>query len=110
MAARGRTTSSPTSRAGSSALIAELMGIPRADGERLYELTEIMHTTDEALAPRRRSAAIAEMLGYAQSVAEHKRTNPGNDIASARAGRGRRRSPDRRRAPVVLPPAGERRR
>src|SRR3954452_12299167 len=33
-----------------SGLIAELMGIPRADGERLYELTEIMHTTDAAVA------------------------------------------------------------
>src|SRR5207344_70434 len=30
-----------------SALIAELLGIPREDGERLYELTEIMHTTDD---------------------------------------------------------------
>ena len=34
-----------------SGLIAELMGIPRADGERLYELTEIMHTTDDTVAP-----------------------------------------------------------
>ena len=67
-----------------SALIAELMGIPRADGERLYELTEIMHTTDDAVAPpEKKGAAIMEMLMYAQSVAELKRTNPGDDIASA---------------------------
>jgi cytochrome P450 len=66
-----------------SGLIAELMGIPRADGERLYELTEIMHTTDNAVHPPEvRLAASAEMLGYAQSVAEHKRANPGDDIAS----------------------------
>ena len=67
-----------------SALIAELMGIPRADGERLYELTEIMHTTDDAVAPpEKKASAILEMLSYAQSVAEHKRANPGDDIASA---------------------------
>ena len=67
-----------------SALIAELMGIPRADGERLYELTEIMHTTDDAVAPPEKKAmAIAEMLGYAQQVAERKRADPGDDIASA---------------------------
>jgi cytochrome P450 len=66
-----------------SGLIAELMGIPRADGERLYELTEIMHTTDPAVAPPEKKAmAIGEMLGYAQSVAEAKRARPGDDIAS----------------------------
>jgi cytochrome P450 len=67
-----------------SGLIAELMGIPRADGERLYELTEIMHTTDLAVAPpERKMAAIGEMLGYAASVAQAKRANPSDDIASA---------------------------
>jgi cytochrome P450 len=67
-----------------SALIAELMGIPRADGERLYELTEIMHTTDDAIAPpEKKGLAIMEMLTYAQSVAESKRVTPGDDIASA---------------------------
>jgi cytochrome P450 len=67
-----------------SGLIAELMGIPRADGERLYELTEIMHTTDDAIAsPERKGAAIFEMLDYAQQVADAKRANPGDDIASA---------------------------
>ncbi len=66
-----------------SGLIAELMGIPHADGERLYELTEIMHTTDPAVAPPEvKMAAIGEMLAYAQSVAESKRTNPADDIAS----------------------------
>lgn len=66
-----------------SGLISELMGIPREDGERLYELTEIMHTTDDAVAPPDvKMAAIAEMLGYAASVAERKRREPGDDIAS----------------------------
>jgi cytochrome P450 len=67
-----------------SGLIAELMGIPRSDGERLYELTELMHTTDTAVASvERRNAASAEMLGYAAGVAREKRASPGNDIASA---------------------------
>ncbi|MEO5902134.1 MAG: cytochrome P450 [Ilumatobacteraceae bacterium] len=66
-----------------SGLIAELMGMPRSDGERLYELTEIMHTTDDAVAPPEvKGAAIAEMLGYAQTIADEKRRNPGEDIAS----------------------------
>lgn len=66
-----------------SSLIAELMGIPRSDGERLYELTEIMHTTDDAVhSPEARLAAVGEMLGYAHGVAQSKRAQPGDDIAS----------------------------
>jgi cytochrome P450 len=67
-----------------SALIAELMGIPRADGERLYALTELMHTTDDAVAsPEQRALAVFEMLSYAQQVTDQKRSRPGDDIASA---------------------------
>ncbi len=67
-----------------SGLIAELMGIPRADGERLYELTELMHTTDDAVAsPEQRQAATVEMLTYAGETAARKRVEPGDDIASA---------------------------
>jgi cytochrome P450 len=67
-----------------SGLIAELMGIPRADGERLYELTELMHTTDDAVASvEERQAATFEMLTYAGEVAARKRVEPGDDIASA---------------------------
>ncbi len=66
-----------------SGLIAELMGIPRADGERLYELTELMHTTDDAVAtPEERQAAAFEMLAYAADVAARKRVEPGDDIAT----------------------------
>jgi cytochrome P450 len=66
-----------------SGLIAELMGISRADGERLYELTEIMHTTDEAVhSADDRMQAVAEMLGYAAAVVDEKRRAPGDDIAS----------------------------
>jgi cytochrome P450 len=67
-----------------SALIAELMGISRADGERLYELTELMHTTDDDVASRdRRLKAVVEMLSFGADVANAKRANPGEDIASA---------------------------
>ncbi len=67
-----------------SGLIAELMGIPREDGERLYELTEIMHTTDDTVhSQEERMQAVFEMLMYANGVVEQKRRSPGDDIASA---------------------------
>ena len=60
------------------------MGIARADGERLYELTEIMHTTDDAVAPPevklagdRRDARRTPPRSPAR-----KRAEPGDDIAS----------------------------
>jgi len=66
-----------------SGLIAELMGMPREDGERLYNLTEIMHTNDDAVAPAEvKMAAIGEMLMYGQSVADKKRNTPGDDLAT----------------------------
>lgn len=66
-----------------SGLIAELMGVPRADGERLYQLTEIMHTTDpDAVTPEQQVGAITEMLAYAASVARDKLQHPADDIAS----------------------------
>jgi cytochrome P450 len=67
-----------------SGLIAELMGIPRADGERLYQLTEVMHTTDPAVATlARQTEALIEMLTYADGVAQAKRTRPAEDIATS---------------------------
>ena len=66
-----------------SGLIAELMGMPRVDGERLYDLTEIMHTNDDAIAPPEiKMNAVGEMLGYAQSVADLKRQSPADDLAT----------------------------
>ena len=66
-----------------SGLIAELMGMPRVDGERLYDLTEIMHTNDDAIAPPEiKMNAVGEMLSYAQSVADLKRQSPGDDLAT----------------------------
>jgi len=66
-----------------SGVIAEMLGIPRTEGERLYELTEIQHTTDDSVAsPEMRNNARVEMIDYAKSVADQKRTNPGNDITT----------------------------
>jgi cytochrome P450 len=66
-----------------SGLIAELMGIPRSDGERLYELTELMHSTDRSAVPlERQQAAVSEMLAYAEGVARTKRKDPADDIAT----------------------------
>jgi cytochrome P450 len=62
-----------------SLLIAELMGIPPADGRRLYELTERMHQTG---ARADAQAAVVEMLGYSAAVRGAKRAAPGDDIAS----------------------------
>ena len=119
--ARSSTTSSSAASATSShdisgrlpsGLIAELMGIPRADGERLYELTELMHTTDDAVAsPEQRQAATFEMLALRRRDGRPQAGRAGRrHRLAAGAGRGRRRAAHRRRAAVVLPAARQRRR
>jgi cytochrome P450 len=62
-----------------SALIAELMGIPIADGRKLYDLTERMHTAGD---PAGAGAAVAEMMSYAAGIRGRKRAEPAEDIAS----------------------------
>ncbi|MGA1163547.1 MAG: cytochrome P450, partial [Ilumatobacteraceae bacterium] len=42
-----------------------------------------MHTNDDTVAPpEMKMAAIGEMLGYAQSIADFKRSNPSDDLAT----------------------------
>ncbi len=65
-----------------SYVIADLMGIPLEDGRRLYELTEKMHASEEAVTQDQRNIASMEMLNYAMGVAEHKRKHPGSDLAT----------------------------
>ena len=65
-----------------SLVIADVMGIPRPDARRLYELTEIMHSAPGAVADDVRAGASVEMLGYAAGVFADKRTNPGDDLAT----------------------------
>jgi cytochrome P450 len=67
-----------------SYVIAELVGIPLADGRRLYALTERMHTatpTPEGLADGQ--GAFSDMMAYATALREAKATRPGADLASA---------------------------
>lgn len=62
-----------------SCLIAELVGIPLDDGRKLYELTEVMHSADNAPAA---ASAVAEMFAYSAGVRAAKRARPGQDLAS----------------------------
>jgi len=65
-----------------SFVIAELMGLPLADGRELYKLTEIIHTAPEALPPGAGGAAVAKMFEYGSGVIAEKRARPGEDLAS----------------------------
>jgi cytochrome P450 len=66
-----------------SRTIASLMGIGGDDGVRLYELTEIMHTTDDSrYSPDVRRNASFEMLQFAHAVRAHKLVHPGDDLAT----------------------------
>jgi len=65
-----------------SFVIAELMGLPRDDGRELYKLTEIIHTSPEALPPGAGAEAVMKMFQYARGVIDQKRARPGSDLAS----------------------------
>jgi len=65
-----------------SYVIAELMGLPIDDGRELYKLTEIIHTSPEALPPNAGGEAVLKMFQYARGVIEEKRARPANDLAT----------------------------
>lgn len=65
-----------------SYIIAQLLGIPREDGVRLYQLTETMHASPDAVTDQQREAARGEMLGYCASVHAAKLADPADDLAS----------------------------
>jgi len=65
-----------------SYVIAELLGIPLEDGRKLYQLTETIHSTPDAVPEGAQVAAATEMFIYAASVAAKKRENPGDDLVS----------------------------
>ncbi|MCC7268250.1 MAG: cytochrome P450 [Caulobacteraceae bacterium] len=65
-----------------SFVIAELMGLPLADGRELYKLTETIHTAPEALPPGAGGAAVMKMFEYGSGVIAEKRARPGEDLAS----------------------------
>jgi cytochrome P450 len=65
-----------------SYVIAELLGLPLDDGRRLYELTEMIHAAPESQAPGASLGAVVEMFNYAHEVAERKRAEPADDLAT----------------------------
>jgi len=65
-----------------SFVIAELMGLPPADGRELYKLTETIHTAPEALPPGAGQVAVMKMFEYATGVIAEKRARPADDLAS----------------------------
>jgi cytochrome P450 len=65
-----------------SYVIAELVGIPRADGVKLYRWTEIMHSAPDVVSDEQRFAAMRDITGYAAQVRADKLANPSDDLAS----------------------------
>jgi cytochrome P450 len=65
-----------------SFVIADLLGIPLDDGRRLYHLTETIHAAPETVPEGAGMTAVIEMFNYARQVAEAKRKEPEDDLAS----------------------------
>jgi cytochrome P450 len=65
-----------------SFVIADLLGIPLDDGRRLYHLTETIHAAPDSVPAGAGMSAIIEMFNYAHQVAEEKRRQPRDDLAS----------------------------
>jgi len=65
-----------------SFVIADLMGLPLADGRELYRLTEVIHSDPSALPEGAAVEAITKMFEYGAGVIKDKRLNPGDDLAS----------------------------
>jgi len=65
-----------------SYVIAELVGIPRADGVRLDDLNETMLSASDVVSEDERSAAVGGILAYAAQVRADKLADPGEDLAS----------------------------
>ena len=66
-----------------SFVIADLLGLPLDDGRRLYQLTEAIHAAPESQPEGAALGAVIEMFNYAHDVAEQRRRDPGDDLASA---------------------------
>jgi cytochrome P450 len=65
-----------------SYVIAEMLGIPLADGVRLYDLTETIHSTPDPDHPEAGMLAVLEMLQYAHAVWEERRAEPRDDLST----------------------------
>ena len=65
-----------------SYLIADLMGLPLEDGRELYKLTEILHSSGEAVTTEERRQAQTDMFTYAAEVYGKKSSEPGEDLST----------------------------
>jgi len=65
-----------------SYVIAEMLGIPVADGVALYDLTETIHSTPDPEHPEAGMMAVLEMLQYAHGVWEERRAQPCDDLST----------------------------
>jgi cytochrome P450 len=65
-----------------SYVIAELLGIPRADGVMLYDWSEIIHSASDVVSEDERSTAMGAIFAYADQVRAEKLAAPGEDLAT----------------------------
>ena len=65
-----------------SYVVAELLGVPRAEGVRLYELTEVMHSALDAVTVEQRNQAQGEMMQFTTALHAAKMENPDDTLAS----------------------------
>jgi cytochrome P450 len=65
-----------------SYVIAEMLGLPLADGVALYDLTETIHSAPDSMAPGAGAMAAMEMLQYAHGVWQERRANPRDDLST----------------------------
>ncbi len=65
-----------------SYVIAEMLGLPLADGVALYELTEAIHSTPGPDNAGAGMAAFMHMLQYAHGVWEDRRAQPRDDLST----------------------------
>ncbi len=63
-------------------VIADMLGIARADGVDLYRLTETVHAAPSTLAPGAAAQAVRDMFAYASGVWRDKAAHPGDDLAT----------------------------
>ena len=65
-----------------SYVIAEMLGLPLADGVALYDLTETIHSSPDSTAPGAGAMAAMQMLQYAHGVWEERRASPRDDLST----------------------------
>jgi cytochrome P450 len=68
-----------------SYVIAEMLGLPLADGVALYDLTETIHSTPDPEKPEAGLEAVMQMLQYAHGVWVDRRAEPRDDLSTTLA-------------------------